>query len=885
MIQLDPGPKCEHEPFYATIQEACGPASSTSWNVRVTSSGFFATARPEGRTLPPQGWKIHLAAGTRTARTVLDRALPVLVDARAAFKVVTSVPRLAALNEGRFGLSQIGKFVTVYPVDDAEAIAVAGALRAATHGLRGPRVPSDRTLCPGSVVSYRYGSFDGRSLRTPLGEHLPAMNGPDGALVPDRRGRHYLPPSWVADPFVAAGIAPGPREPDLVIGDRYAVVARLHWSPRSEVHLCLDSQTAKKCVVKRVQDAGDGEVARARAEAAFLNRFSDDPRIPRLYDVIDDEQGVALVMDDLDGQTLEQHVGRLRQRNALPGMDDVIRWGAELADILAVVHAAGVVHNDVKAANVLLTPGDAVCLIDFGVAEETARSADPAGRRSRHGTRGHMSPQHLDCEPAATADDLFGLGALLYGLVTGADPTLAPDPSDLMVRPLRVMNPEASPCVAKIVSRCLHPDPTVRCASAAEVRDVLRDVGIRNPLRRRSTTPVTAPSGDREHRALALSYRLGTLLISEVREHERSSKREENESTSAGSTDLHDGLAGVVLALAELVASPGGAPYRDALRDGARLLRDAPAPARAWLAGLYVGAAGSALALLRAGEVLGDDDLVAAALSMARDVAAAEHRSPDIFNGTAGRLRCHLWIWDVTGDEEHLDHARAAGDHLMSIAHRDSGTATWTMPAGYGSLSGRRLTGYAHGAAGIADALLDLFRVSGEQEVLDTVLGAARWLEGLAMPALGDGSGLNWPSAEGGRPSMAFWCHGAAGIDRFLLNLGCLGEGRRFVALAERTAPVLSHGARWAGPSQCHGLAGMIEGLLDLYTATTDPGHLDTAWDLAQLLGAFVLERNGRAVVTAGADRCGPGFSTGSAGIVACLVRLANGPGTHLLAL
>src|SRR5213078_1654866 len=91
---------------------------------------------------------------------VLDRCLAVLGGERCGFKVAASRARLRELNLGLAGATQVGKFVTVYPEDDAAAIRLADALHLATAGLEGPPIPSDRRLRPGSLVHYRYGSFD-----------------------------------------------------------------------------------------------------------------------------------------------------------------------------------------------------------------------------------------------------------------------------------------------------------------------------------------------------------------------------------------------------------------------------------------------------------------------------------------------------------------------------------------------------------------------------------------------------------------------------------------------------------------------------------------------------------------------------------------------------
>ena len=115
-----------------------------------------------GAVIPSQGWKLHVSATLPDALPVLGRALPLLRAENVTAKVAGSLAMLAELNEGWLGPSQIGKLLTVYPVDDHQAIALADRLDAAATGYRGPSVPSDRPLHPGQP-----GALSIRRLRRP----------------------------------------------------------------------------------------------------------------------------------------------------------------------------------------------------------------------------------------------------------------------------------------------------------------------------------------------------------------------------------------------------------------------------------------------------------------------------------------------------------------------------------------------------------------------------------------------------------------------------------------------------------------------------------------------------------------------------------------------
>jgi lantibiotic modifying enzyme len=350
------------------------------------------------------------------------------------------------------------------------------------------------------------------------------------------------------------------------------------------------------------------------------------------------------------------------------------------------------------------------------------------------------------------------------------------------------------------------------------------------------------------------------------------------------SRDINVGSAGPVLALADLVLAFDDPEHRRVLEEGARWLAASTHLGEQPLPGLYIGEAGIGAALLRAGQVLRDDSLIAAAAARGRVVAAQPHISPDLFNGTAGRLRFHLLLWDETGAREHLRAAVEAGCALLGMAEGDGDgrepSCWWRIPDGYDGLSGKACLGYAHGAAGIADALLDLFEATGERRFLSPATATARWLARLAVPALDDRSGLDWPEVEGGAPAR-LWCHGAAGVGRFFLHAAQLGVTQEAADIARRAAWTVVRGARGINPVQCHGLAGTIEFAFDARALLEDdPSYNAWLWSLARLLEAFAVERDGLLVFPSESPAVySPDYMVGYAGVAMCLLRLGNPDG------
>jgi lantibiotic modifying enzyme len=295
------------------------------------------------------------------------------------------------------------------------------------------------------------------------------------------------------------------------------------------------------------------------------------------------------------------------------------------------------------------------------------------------------------------------------------------------------------------------------------------------------------------------------------------------------------------------------------------------------LPGLYVGEGSTGVALLRAGQVLGDFSLIEAAAERSHAISTIPFASPDLFNGTAGRIRFHLWVYEETKDVAHLQYAIRAGEWLLETAqHLSADEVSWVMPEGYGTLSGPVALSYAHGASGIADSLLDLFDVTNDHRFRDIAAGTARWVARQAHPILADGSGFAWPDMEGGSPMTGFWCHGASGIGQFFLHVAQLDLLPRAWELAAGAARTTGQTVRFGGPTHCHGLAGSIEFLLDMYQATGNREYLGESRSLARLLEGFSRVHEGNLEYCNDfTDSFSPDYLLGYAGIAVTMLRLA----------
>jgi tRNA A-37 threonylcarbamoyl transferase component Bud32 len=272
------------------------------------------------------------------------------------------------------------------------------------------------------------------------------------------------------------------RSSDPMVAGRYRIESRLGRGGMADVYAAHDTVLDRRVAIKLLREAPDSETARARfvSEARILAGTSD----PGLVTVLD--AGITgahpyLVMELLPGGT----VADLVDRGSQP-LDRVADIGAQVASALVPVHAAGVVHRDVKPGNLLFDGQGRVRLADFGIARLVGDTVRVTATGMTIGTCTYLAPEQASGVEVGTAADVYSLGLVLLELITGApafggtpteaalarlthDPAVPddlPDPLGRLLSAMTSREPGARPVAAEVAAALA---PASRSLAAARV--------------------------------------------------------------------------------------------------------------------------------------------------------------------------------------------------------------------------------------------------------------------------------------------------------------------------------------------------------------------------------------------------------------------------------
>jgi eukaryotic-like serine/threonine-protein kinase len=273
----------------------------------------------------------------------------------------------------------------------------------------------------------------------------------------------------------------------------------------------LQRYVALKLLVPRGDD-GETEAGELLREARALARVR-HPNVVAIHGVDRHAGRVGFWSDFVQGRTLSE----LLESHGPLGPREAALVGIDVCKAAAAVHAAGFLHRDIKAGNVMREEGGRILLMDFGLTHEGGHDDSPRG------TPAYMAPELLLGQPATVASDVYAIGVLLFFLMTAQHPVAGANFAQLVHahatgsrRTLLDVRPDLPEPLARVVDRAAHPDPRQRFASVGQMIGGLSDaIGMDRsatepPRRRRWPLALTVL-------AAVVAAALGLLFLPQIR--------------------------------------------------------------------------------------------------------------------------------------------------------------------------------------------------------------------------------------------------------------------------------------------------------------------------------------------------------------------------------
>jgi hypothetical protein len=783
------------------------------------------------------GWKLHLSSTQRQAASLVERVAPFLKEHRVPFKVAADSTILGLLNEGLLGETQVGKFITVYVdcLSDSSASDLTNALISATATFHGPAIRTDAYL--GGVVYCRYGDYASERRRNRLG--LFELS-PEIRLLTDYQVPFAIPKGIVgAERFqISSQLEPDPLG---LAGNGFLPVGLLRSHAKGRVYLAVDvrdQDTVKKVVIKEGRagcmsdafgrDVRDRLLHHAAVEQALLEKVL----TPRVEACFSKDNNVYLALEYVEGVDFSATPAAPFRLRSAEEKRSLLRHLSAAALQIAALHDCGFVHRDLSPTNLRVSQRGCVWLMDLELAYDLNEEGPPYPQ----GTVGYVSPQQKENQRPRKGDDVFSFGALLANQLTGFPghhiPIGAPDLAE------RLGRLSGAPVnLVALIAQCLEIDTDMR-PSITEVVDCLGSTS--EAAAGEVDEPMDQPFPDRRPPVESgLKWLVhGASVDGQSKMWLSPALEQVHTQTTASVMDwrvyrsANRGVAGIVYALAKLSRYgfnlPGAEERLSHSVDWLLGHQDSPDDQ---LPGLHFGEAGVCVAISEAiaAGMIDEEEWTDPYLD---EVFRAAPDWPDLTHGAAGQGLAALIVGNLLDRLWVTECSDRYAEFLHKTQDVDGG---WTLPAGVDAMSGKSYTGCAHGAAGIVYFLAHHARARDCERSLESAQLGAEWLLNQAKPT-SNLTGLSWPMDSTVTESWNWWCHGSPGIAMAFLALYQVTREAIYANTARACVRTIPRHFRAMNLSQCHGLAGLGEVLLEAHEVLGDADLLIRSREISTTL-------------------------------------------------
>ena len=252
------------------------------------------------------------------------------------------------------------------------------------------------------------------------------------------------------------------------INDKYELLSLIGQGGTFKVYLAKDLKLNMVWAVKvcHKSEIKHEVILQAAVQEVNMLKHLDHPAIPKIVDIIDDDNYFCVVEEYIKGETLEKVVNEF---GAQP-IDNVVQWGKQICDVLGYLHSLNppYIYRDMKPANVILKPDGTIKLVDFGIMRKYDYNND--SDEMSLGTVGYASPEHYGGKGQTDPrSDIYTIGVTLHRLLTGYDPIKTPHDLPLICK----IDPTLPKGIEYIVSKCTELDRDKRYQSCEQLKEDL----------------------------------------------------------------------------------------------------------------------------------------------------------------------------------------------------------------------------------------------------------------------------------------------------------------------------------------------------------------------------------------------------------------------------
>lgn len=756
-------------------------------------------------TLPDQGWKIHISANLSNSAEILKTTIPYLISKNLTFKHPQKQEHLSFINSGKGGITQVGKFITIYFTDENEfKLHINPICKLFKHFLAVPFIITDKRFCINLPVFYRYGAILSKEVQNDYGVFESTIMDSEGNPQTDHRESSFILPKGIEDPFKSFGSINTDFD-NQYLADKYVTIKKLTDSYKTETYLGLNLTEGNHCFIKIAKS--DIEIENEIYSSDLVSNESKmiallkDDSFPSLVDVFLENNKKVLVTTLCEGVNLFDFISMNTVQGLTLTKKQVKTLFISLLMNVDKLEKLGIIHNDLKPSNILIDKKFRTYVIDF---ETSYFNTKNNIQKSSIKTRGFNNNQHPNSNP-----DYYSLGMVLYFVLTGYNISDAPRENNILERPTHYLSGILIPGIDNFIAKLCN-DEYKSIASIIQDFEVIFNKNFRTFNIKKNTISKIAKSYGK------ISSNITHWLFNNSFKRNRTTIWNSSHVFNAGfgRMDINIGSAGILMYLSYFHFSNGKNQnqYSKKIKKATDFLIES----KKGITGLFVGESGKVLSIL-----LSLISIKKFNINLIDDrIIFIENNLPkndDFFNGKSGVGYLFLSLYVITNNTCYLKKAISVSEKIINNSVEIDEFIYWKD-----FHTDKKYLGFAHGISGIGYFLILLYQFTADKNLLLKCEKIAATLLSNAFEYSGYRNLINWPNEPNQMITNNHWCNGTSGIANFFLELyKVTGKTIHLDVLKKCTNTIIKSSATM-NPTMCHGLAGNINFLINYYQLSND---------------------------------------------------------------